>query len=159
MLGVLGRDVSGPGTSAVGVLGAAQIDARGDINSTWSPRGDYIVGSGGANDVASAADELIAVVKHSPRRLVEKVGYVTAPGGRVSTIVTSEAVFERRDGVFVLSRTVGDAGVERVRARTGWSFEVAPDLAREPDPVPADLALLRGFDPGSVFLARLAGAA
>lgn len=57
------------------MLGAAQIDARGDINSTWSPGGDDIVGSGGANDVASAAEEVIAVVKHSPRRLIEKVGY------------------------------------------------------------------------------------
>ena len=51
--------------------------------------------------LASAAEEAIAVVKHSPRRLIEKAGYVTAPGERVSMIVTSEAIFERRDGVFV----------------------------------------------------------
>ena len=77
----------------------------------------------------------------------------------MSTIVTSEAVFERRDGAFVLTRSLGDATAEGVRARTGWGFDVAPGLAREPDPDPADLALLRGFDPRSVFLTRPAGAA
>lgn len=44
--------------------------------------------------------------------------------------------------------------MESVRARTGWSFEVSADLAPEPEPSPADLALVRGFGLKPVFLSR-----
>jgi acyl CoA:acetate/3-ketoacid CoA transferase alpha subunit len=156
VLGVLGRDVSGPGTSCLGVLGAGQVDRGGNINSTWSPGGGYVVGSGGANDVASAADEVVVVIKHSADRLVPDVGYVTAPGHRVSTIVTSSAVLERRNGEFTATRYLLDTtpqdAAERIRATTGWPVAVAPDLAAEPAPDPADLTLLRAFDPKAVFL-------
>ncbi|HVV24428.1 MAG TPA: CoA-transferase [Pseudonocardiaceae bacterium] len=156
VLTVLGRDVSGPGTSCLGVLGAGQIDRHGNINSTWSPAGDYLVGSGGANDVASAAEEVVVVVKHGRERLVEQVGYVTAPGDRVSTVVTSRAVLRRSDHGFAVQRYLGDGdpadAVRRVRAETGWDVAVDRTVTQEPDPSADDLALLRGFDPAGVFL-------
>src|SRR5436309_513588 len=54
---VLGMVIGGPGTVSIGCLGAAQVDRTGDINSTLIPGGAFLVGSGGANDVASRADE------------------------------------------------------------------------------------------------------
>jgi acyl CoA:acetate/3-ketoacid CoA transferase beta subunit len=93
-------------------------------------------------------------VKHSPRRLIEGVGYITAPGERVSTIVTSETVFARRDGDFVLTHPLPGATVESVRARTGFGFATGADLAPEPESSPADLALPQPFDPKPVFLPR-----
>ncbi|QYN18105.1 CoA-transferase [Amycolatopsis sp. DSM 110486] len=155
---VLGRDMAGPGTSSIAVLGAGQIDAEGNINSTVGADGGFLVGSGGANDVASAADDVVAVVKHSPRRLVETVPYVTVPGRRVSAIVTSEAVLERRNGRYEITsyvevpRTDRDATLRKIVERTGFPVTVAADCRPEPLPDAADLERLRGYDPQRVFL-------
>jgi acyl CoA:acetate/3-ketoacid CoA transferase alpha subunit/acyl CoA:acetate/3-ketoacid CoA transferase beta subunit len=152
---VLGRDVAGPGTSCLGVLGAGIVDQHGNINSTWSG-GQFLVGSGGANDVASAADDVAVVIKHAPDRLVPAVEYITAPGSRVSVIVTSLAVLERQDGRFVAVRylcdATPDAAAERISEQTGWPVAIDPGLCREPDPDPADLDRLRGYDPAGAFL-------
>jgi acyl CoA:acetate/3-ketoacid CoA transferase beta subunit len=155
---VLAREVSGPATRSLGVLGAGQVDADGNINSTWSANGDFILGSGGANDVATGADETIVVVAHSADRLVRAVPYVTAPGAHVSTIVTSAAVLERRHGQFEVTRFIGggDAqeAAERIRAGIGWDIALAPDFGPEPEPDHESLQRLRGFDPAGVFAGR-----
>ncbi|MER7003293.1 CoA-transferase [Dactylosporangium sp. NPDC000555] len=159
VMGVLGTFVSGPGTRTIGMIGAGQVDRTGAINSTIADNGDFIVGSGGANDVLSAADEVIVCVGHGTARLVDKVRYVTSPGTNVSTIVTDLCVFERAaDGEFVLTTLLPTGGgspleaVEVIRERTGWSFPIADDLAIEPPPTAAELADLRAFDPNRLFL-------
>ncbi|MBN1802396.1 MAG: 3-oxoacid CoA-transferase [Candidatus Lokiarchaeota archaeon] len=67
-------------------LSAAQIDKYGNLNSTMIGS-DYIKpkvrlpGSGGANDFASLAWEIIIIMdRHSPERFVEKVDFITSPG-------------------------------------------------------------------------------
>jgi acyl CoA:acetate/3-ketoacid CoA transferase alpha subunit/acyl CoA:acetate/3-ketoacid CoA transferase beta subunit len=160
VMGVLGTYVCGPGTRSLGVVGAGQIDRTGAVNSTYGDDGGFLVGSGGANDVLSGADEVIVTVGHRPGRLVEQVPYVTSPGGRVRTIVTDLAVFERVDaaGAFTLTALLPAAGddtsaaLEAVRAATGWSFPVAAELVREPVATPGELAALYAFDPDGVFL-------
>ena len=153
---VLGAYVSGPGTRALGVLGAGEVDQRGNTNSTISADGSYIVGSGGANDIASGADEVLLTVAHD--RLVDTVGYVTSPGGHVGSIVSSRGVFERRGDDFVLISYIAARGVrldevvDQMRAESPWRFTVADDVAREEDPSADELALLRSFDPERVFL-------
>jgi hypothetical protein len=77
------------------VLGAAQIDRQGRLNSTRLAGGRWLVGSGGAADVAASAAEVIAVVPAAPGRLVEEVDYVTSPGHRVRSVVTDLGVLER----------------------------------------------------------------
>jgi acyl CoA:acetate/3-ketoacid CoA transferase beta subunit len=148
--------VSGPGTRSLGVLGAVQVDSAGNLNSTWSGDGSFVLGSGGANDVASGADDVVVVLRHSRHRLVEHVDYVTAPGKHVNTIVTSEAVLERRDGAFQIVHYLADLppteAVQAIRVGIGWDAKVASDLTYEPAPDPRDIALLRGFDPERVFL-------
>ncbi len=99
---VLGGLVPGPGTVCVACLGAAQLDAAGNINSTEIPGRTFLVGSGGGNDVASAADEVLVVTTLTSRRTVSEVPYVTSPGDRVSLLATDLGVFERRGGSFVL---------------------------------------------------------
>lgn len=160
---VLGRDIPGPAGSCIGVLGAGQIDAAGNLNSTWTTDGDFLLGSGGANDTASAADEVVVVLKHSAARLVDRVGYVTAPGHRVTTVVTSEAIFEREAGEFVLTGYLAEPGadreavLDRIRATTGWPVKVGVDPRPEPWPEDDDLTALRRYDPESVFLGRREG--
>ncbi|MEV6923385.1 CoA-transferase [Dactylosporangium sp. NPDC051485] len=159
VMGVLGTFVGGPATATIGMVGAGQIDRSGALNSTYTESGDFLVGSGGANDVLSASQEVIVTVGHSPERLVPKVSYVTCPGDRVRSIVTTLGVFERVDGPeYVLTRILPTAGaddraaVERIRGSMGWSFEVHRDVVREQPPTPEELAALRVYDPHRLFL-------
>jgi acyl CoA:acetate/3-ketoacid CoA transferase alpha subunit/acyl CoA:acetate/3-ketoacid CoA transferase beta subunit len=160
VMGVLGTYVPGPGTRSLGVVGAGQIDRSGAVNSTYGEDGRFLVGSGGANDVLSGADEVIVTVGHRPGRLVETVPYVTSPGHRVSTIVTDLCVLERDPaaGEFVLTTLLPGAGpdlaagVAQARAATGWDLPVASEVHRAPSATPEELGVLRAFDPDGVFI-------
>jgi glutaconate CoA-transferase subunit B len=72
------------GKHVVGILGAAQIDKYGNLNSTAI--GDYFhpkvrfSGSGGACDVASFVDRTIIFMQHERRKFVNTVDYLTSPG-------------------------------------------------------------------------------
>lgn len=72
------------GKQVVGIMGAAQIDCYGNLNSTVI--GDYhqptvrFSGSGGACDVASFVDNGIIFMQHEKRKFVNKVDYLTSPG-------------------------------------------------------------------------------
>jgi glutaconate CoA-transferase subunit B len=72
------------GRHVVGILGAAQIDKFGNLNSTVV--GDYgrpkvrFSGSGGAADVASFVDRTIIFMQHERRKFVAQVDYLTSPG-------------------------------------------------------------------------------
>lgn len=67
-----------------GVIGAAQVDRFGNVNT--SVIGDYdapkvrLPGSGGANDIVSSCRDIYIVTKHEPRRFVERVDFITSPG-------------------------------------------------------------------------------
>jgi acyl CoA:acetate/3-ketoacid CoA transferase alpha subunit/acyl CoA:acetate/3-ketoacid CoA transferase beta subunit len=160
VMSVLGTYVSGPATKCIGLVGAGQIDGTGAINSTYADDGKFIVGSGGANDVLSAADEVIVTVSHQRERLVEAVPYVTSPGQRVRTIVTDLCVFERAEGdsPFELTALLPAAGHDpqaalgEIQRRTGFGYTVAPRLILEPAPTPAELDVLRAYDPDRLFL-------
>lgn len=160
VMSVLGTYVSGPATKCIGLVGAGQIDGTGAINSTYTDDGDFIVGSGGANDVLSAADEVIVTVSHQRERLVDIVQYITSPGDRVRTIVTDLCVFERADGrsPFVLTALLPAAGdsvetaLDEVRRRTGFAYSVAGCPPVEPVPTQAELEVLRAYDPDRLLL-------
>lgn len=72
------------GRKVVGIMGAAQIDRFGNLNSTAI--GDYqkpqirFSGSGGACDVASFVRRTIIFMKHKKQKFVPKVDYLTSPG-------------------------------------------------------------------------------
>jgi glutaconate CoA-transferase subunit B len=66
------------------LLGAAQIDRFGNLNSTcigdyWHPTVRFS-GSGGGNDAACLADEVIVFMQHEKRKFVEQLDYLTSPG-------------------------------------------------------------------------------
>jgi len=72
------------GDKVVAILGAAQIDKFGNLNST--SLGDYfhpsvrMPGSGGACDAASFVPRVIIFIDHERRRFVNKLDYLTSPG-------------------------------------------------------------------------------
>jgi len=154
---VLGMVVGGPGTRTVACLGAAQIDGEGNLNSTTIPGGPFLVGSGGANDVASRATACVVVSLARPERLVGRVGYVTSPGRRVTRIATDRGVLRRDGGVLRIAAVPSGAGPlpERVRALAdvcGWDVETVREV-EELDPVTHDeVSALRRYDPERLFL-------
>jgi glutaconate CoA-transferase subunit B len=72
------------GDRAIGILGAAQVDKYGNLNSTcigdyWKPVARFS-GSGGACDVASFVPRCIIFMQHEKRKFPKKVDYLTSPG-------------------------------------------------------------------------------
>ncbi|ADI01968.1 CoA-transferase subunit beta [Syntrophothermus lipocalidus] len=82
------------GRCDVGIIGAAQIDKYGNVNTTgiWDPDqvpwkvGRYTLprvrlnGSGGANEIAVGCKRYIIMVTHEKKRFVDKVDYISSPG-------------------------------------------------------------------------------
>ena len=72
------------GYTDFGFLGAAMIDAHGNINTTVI--GDHahpssrLPGSGGANDVGSFAWRTIIIMRQEKRRFMKEIDFVTTPG-------------------------------------------------------------------------------
>ena len=156
----LGLHACGAGNRCLATLGAAQVDRFGDVNSTRTASGRFLVGSGGANDLANAAAETLLVARQEARGFVEKVDFVTSPGHRVWGLVSTHGRYERRDGELVLTGVFQSAGpspaavVEEIRSRCGWSLRVADDLAWIAPATGDELAMLRVFDPERFFLGR-----
>ena len=72
------------GDHVIGILGAAQIDRFGNLNSTVI--GDYdhpktrFSGSGGGCDVASFVPKSLIFMQQERRKFVKKLDYLTSPG-------------------------------------------------------------------------------
>jgi acyl CoA:acetate/3-ketoacid CoA transferase alpha subunit/acyl CoA:acetate/3-ketoacid CoA transferase beta subunit len=154
---VLGMVVGGPGTTVVGCLGAAEVDAAGNLNSTQLSDGRFLVGSGGGNDVASRADANVVITMASPARLPERAAYITSPGDRVVSVVTDRGVLRRVDGRLQVAAVPSGDGTrdERVRAMVascGWEPDVVRSVA-ELDPVEeGEVRALRAYDRERLFL-------
>lgn len=155
---ILGLYVSGRHNRCLAIIGAAQIDDLGNINSSYADDGRFLVGSGGANDIASGAGEVIAVSQQSKRRLVCKVPYVTSIGDRISTLVTDLGVYEKRNGVLTLTRYMAapheplNLVLDRIRSSCGWPLQVADDIRRVAPPTKEELHRIRLYDPKGEFL-------
>lgn len=158
----LGLHGCGATNECLATLGAGQIDQFGNINTTIADDGRFIVGSGGANDIVSAARETIVVTAQRRQTFVERVRYITSPGARVDCVLSTMGRFEKRGGErLILTGYYRSAGrgrddvINKIRERCGWNLEVADDLEELPPPTPEELALLRVFDPERFFLGKL----
>lgn len=140
---VLGALTTGADNRCLGILGAAEVDASGNVNSTRLEDGTPLVGSGGANDIASGANEVVVLTACDKRRLVQRVAHVTSPGHRVVAVVTERCVFERNVAgarnwhlTQVLTKdgeSVDDA-VRFVLSNCSWDVAVTTSLRSVPQP-------------------------
>ncbi|NPV59071.1 MAG: glutaconate CoA-transferase [Actinobacteria bacterium] len=158
---VLGSMVGAKSSCAIGALGAGQVDPYGNLNSTKVPEyGLFLVGSGGACDVALGAREVLVTVSQDTLRTPERVSYVTAPGERVRTLVTTMGVFEKPAGgdrfqltaYFPKVAPSSREAVEAIRSACGWELEVARELRVVDEPTLDELYDVRIFDPRRYFL-------
>ncbi len=159
-----------PGRMDVGFLGAAQIDRRGNLNTTVI--GDYdhptvrLPGAGGAPEIAAAARSVYVMVRHSTRAFVDRldfrtsVGFGDAPGDRQRLglrgggprrVVTDLGVLEPDPETEEMTLTQLHPGVEvgQVREATGWELRVADGLCRTEPPTDEELAALRRLEEAS----------
>src|SRR5687768_10469465 len=135
----------GGGRIDVGFLGAAQIDRKGNINTTVI--GDYgspkvrLPGAGGAPEIASWAKQTFVMLRQTPRTFVERldfrssVGHGDGAGSRarlglhgagVTIVVTDLGVLEpdAETAELTLTRVHPGVTVEEARAATGWELRV-----------------------------------
>ncbi len=95
----------------VGFLGGLEVDQYGNLNTTLvgDPKGKFrhMIGSGGANDIASCANKTIIIIRHEARKLKQAISFVTSPGyldggdararvglrGGPSRVITDKAIF------------------------------------------------------------------
>lgn len=158
-----GVAAGGINSGCLGVLGAGQIDKNGNINSTIirTRKGNdiYLAGAGGGNDIASVTREVVVVAVHRANRLVEKVRYITCPGTRVSTLATNEGLFVKKGSELILKGyyprpdvSEEHERVSQIAGACGWRLHTASQLEKMTAPTPAELKLLRSFDPEGVFL-------
>lgn len=141
------------GDKVIAILGAAQIDKFGNLNTTTI--GDYhhpkirFSGSGGGCDVASFVPRCIAFMQHEKRKFVKKLDYLTSPGqlagagsreaaglrpGGVSVVITNKAVMrmDPNTGEMYLDSYYPGVTPEEILANMQFSVDTAK--AREADP-------------------------
>jgi 3-oxoacid CoA-transferase subunit A len=148
MQGVL---VGGAHSRCLSILGAGQIDKFGNINSTRSGKGTFLVGSGGANDAMNAR-EVFLCVDQSPERFAAKLAHLTACGTAVTTVVSTAGVFRKgrpHEEMYLAACFTGGqspdlaALVDNVRQQCGWDLKVSSQVAAIPGPTESELRLLR----------------
>lgn len=156
----------------VGFLGGAQIDKYGNINTSYIGEVQRpkvrLPGSGGANDIASCTNVLIAT-HHEKRRFVEKVDFITSPGNLqggdsrqkagllgngVLKVITHLGIlgFDAVQREMILEAVHPGVTVDDVRANTGWDLKVADNLYVTEPPTEKELALFRSLDPDRKYL-------
>lgn len=161
------------GRCDVGIIGAAQVDKFGNVNTTgiWAdpaqkhcgPPQTRLTGSGGANDIACGAKRVVIMATHEKKRFAERVDYISSPGyleggnarsrygfvgGGPCAIVTTLGILRPEPDTreFLLDGWFAFSSPAEIRDHTGWDLRIAPHAAPVPEPTAAELTALRRVD-------------
>jgi glutaconate CoA-transferase subunit B len=160
-----------------GFLGAAQIDAYGNINTTVIGSHDRpkarLPGSGGANDVGSLCWRTIILMQQDTRRFVEKVDFVTTPGYLTGPDAREKAGLPADTGPYRVVTQLGIMGfdekskrmkllsvhpsvtVEQVKASTGFDLIISEKVTVTKPPTEKELKILRTeIDPAGMVIGK-----
>ncbi len=153
-------DCAGQGRVDVFFLSGGEIDGSGNVNLVG--KGDHdrpdvrFPGSFGSAYLYYVVPKVILFrLEHSPRTLVERVSFISAPGtsepnvyrpGGPAALVTElcRFDFDRPKGRFRLASLHPGQSVETVRDRTGFAFDIPAGVPETPAPDAQSLALMRG---------------
>jgi acyl CoA:acetate/3-ketoacid CoA transferase alpha subunit/acyl CoA:acetate/3-ketoacid CoA transferase beta subunit len=143
--------VGGENNKCLSILGAGQMDKCGNINSTKTSKGKFLVGSGGSNDALNAR-EAILCLDQSKDRFVDKLAYVTGRGSAVTTVVSTMGIFRKsnpQDELHLVAcfpnphvRSLEDK-IKEIKNHCGWELKTAPVVEETPKPSREELTLLR----------------
>lgn len=161
------------GDRVIAILGAAQIDIYGNLNTTCI--GDYdspkvrFPGSGGSCDVLSFVPRCIAFMQHERQKFVKKLDYLTSPGqlaggdtrkkaglrpGGVSIVVTNLGVmrFDKDTGRMYLDKFYPGITPDDILSHTEFKMDVSRAFEADP-PTESELKILReDCDPQRLIL-------
>jgi len=138
------------GRIGVGFLGAAQIDSRGNLNSTVI--GDYdrpkvrLPGGGGAPEIATSVENVFVMLRHSKRTFVPELDFTTSVGDNVRVVVTDLGILEPCDGELTLRAVHRGVDARDVVEATAWELRVADDLRETAPPTSDELDALRALE-------------
>lgn len=162
------------GRIQVGLLGGAQIDRYGNINTTVI--GEYdrpsvrLPGSGGAAEIAIHARRTVVISRLDRRVFREQADFITSPGHRFkglsrselgmpgagpTKVVTDKAVLEPdpESGELVLSALYPGVAAAEVASGIGWPLRSRGRLTEADPPSERELRLLRDvLDPKRLYL-------
>lgn len=159
----------------LGLLGGAEVDRYGNVNSTEVPGRDggrtRLPGSGGAADILSCARRTVILMPQEKRRLVPRVSFRTSPGrgdgpgwraaqglppGGPSAIITTHAVFrfDARIEEAYLSEIYPGLSVDHVLAGMGWEPRIQQPIALTRPFTDEETGALRAIDPDRFWTAE-----
>src|SRR5262245_19281709 len=141
------------------VFRPAQVDAIGNFNNI-ALGDDYdhprlrLPGVGGIPDVTIFEDNVcLYVPRHSRVTFVEKLDFVSGLGHMAQRpltggsgpcyLISDLGQFDFAGGRLRLTSIHPGVSADRIRAKTGFAFDIAPDCAETPPPTDEDLRLLR----------------
>jgi glutaconate CoA-transferase subunit B len=157
----------------VALLGGAQIDRFGNLNTTVI--GDYarpkvrLPGSGGACEIAANARRTFIIMRLTRRAFVERLDFVTSPGHLAggdsrarlglpgagpALVVTDLALFDFANPERAMQLIAIHPGVtiDQVRAEVGWNLRLADHITTTPSPTPEELRVVREeLDPEGIY--------
>jgi len=155
------------GEHVIGILGAAQIDKFGNMNSSYIGDPDNFIirmmGAGGAPEFVGYANRAVLTMRGG--EFVEKLDYFTSPGyveGGTSRydagmpegsgpeiLITTKGVFRFDDDSkeMYLAGLHPNMTVEEITKDIPWDLKIADSLETTPLPTPEELDIIRRFAP------------
>jgi glutaconate CoA-transferase subunit B len=161
------------GLVEIALLGGAQIDRFGNLNTTVI--GDYkkpktrLPGSGGACEIAINAQRTFMIMRLKRRAFVEKLDFLTSPGhltggdsrarlglpgGGPELMITDKAIlnFDNPEREMQLSELYPGVTVEDVQAEVGWPLRLAATIGETAPPTAEEIRLIRDeVDPQGMY--------
>lgn len=156
----------------VGVIGGAQVDRYGNVNSTVIGSYDSpkvrMPGSGGACEIASNSKSTMIITPQGKRRFVEKVDFITSPGhvpqradgtligGGPKYCVTDLGLyaFDEDSKEMYLMGLYEGVTIEDIKENTGWDIRIAEDLQLLAAPTQEEIDFISQLDPKGIFLGK-----
>jgi glutaconate CoA-transferase subunit B len=157
----------------VGFLGGLEVDQFGNLNTSLvgDPHGVFrhMIGSGGANDIASCAKRTIIIMRHEARKLKQAISFITSPGyisggtsrvqaglrGGPGRVITDKAIFgfHPETKQMTLESIHPGNSLEDVLATMGFSPIVPPRIPTTDPPEKEQLRLIREvIDPMKMYM-------
>ncbi|MDE2511407.1 MAG: CoA-transferase subunit beta, partial [Elusimicrobia bacterium] len=136
------------GKIQIGFLGGAQVDKRGNINTTvvgpYNAPKVRLPGSGGASEIATHAQRVLIVTKLDKRAFPEKADFITSSGKRVKKVITNMGILEPdASGELTLTSLYPNVTFEQVQENAGWKLKRADALKPVDLPTKNEIELLR----------------
>jgi glutaconate CoA-transferase, subunit B len=161
------------GLVEVALLGGAQIDRHGNLNSTvigeYSKPKTRLPGSGGACEIATNAQRTFMIMRLKRRAFVNKLDFVTSPGhlaggdsrarsglpgGGPELVITDKALldFANPQREMQLSTLYPGVTIKEVQDEIGWPLRLAETIQEVAAPTAEELRLIREeVDPHAMY--------